>query len=474
MGLTVHNTLLSELSGLSTIRLWAPLILPKTKYRYEKVISYLDSCESGSRPEGGIKNEDFGQALSLGCEQINVDGTVDLTKKPFVSFDFYESVNKGNVRDKDILLCKDGALTGKSCKVISSLIPQDEVLINEHIFILRGNEKVVQEFLYYFTRTNIFLHQVQDLAFRKKGQPGLNLDHINFIKIPAVPIPDQLIILESLKDYEYQIQQQQSKIKSASEIIDNEIVNTFKLDLVGIKREQNNIFRFANPVDLSFRNMTLRGSSRWNKIYPLQNVMYKNNPHISRLGKYVISTRNGWSPACKDDGTKYGVLGLDGITHSGEVIFDNLKFTNQHRNNIEGIIVKEKDLYLSRGNTVDLVGLASVVSGIIEDLEVIFPDLCIRVEVDEESLSKRYLTYVINSIIGRLYFKYCSKGKNLTMAKITSADIRNFYLPIPPIQSQLEVVERIKTQLDAQKIIRKELLEISQKRDILFEKSLLV
>lgn len=99
-----------ELGKNDSIRLWLPFVLPELKYKYDKINNYLDLCESGSRPKGGIKDEDEGEAISLGGEQINVDGTVDLSKIHYVSYEFYKNSNKGKVKDSDILICKDGVI----------------------------------------------------------------------------------------------------------------------------------------------------------------------------------------------------------------------------------------------------------------------------------------------------------------------------------------------------------------------------
>ena len=82
--------------------------LPELKYPYRPFKEVIDTIESGSRPTGGINPFDQGQAISLGGEQIGADGTLCLDRIPYVSFDYYHSVNRGRVKDKDILIlsCK--------------------------------------------------------------------------------------------------------------------------------------------------------------------------------------------------------------------------------------------------------------------------------------------------------------------------------------------------------------------------------
>lgn len=156
MGLKTFTIDFAELKSNDSLRLWVPFFLPDSKFKYEKINNFLSLCESGSRPKGGIKDEDEGEAISLGGEQIGVDGNLDLSKIPYVSFDFYDNSTKGKVQDNDILICKDGALTGKTCWVEFSLFPSSQVMVNEHVYILRGNSEINQKFLFYYTTTDLF------------------------------------------------------------------------------------------------------------------------------------------------------------------------------------------------------------------------------------------------------------------------------------------------------------------------------
>ena len=107
-----------------------------------------------------------------------------------------------------------------------------------------------------------------------------------------------------------------------------------------------------------------------------------------------------------------------------------------------------------------------------DKLNIIFPDLFIRIKFDESNINKKYIAYLFNSIIGRLYFKYSAKGKNQTMVKISSSELNNFYLPIPPLPSQQEIVNRIKKELDNQLEINKVIDIERDKIDKLIEESI--
>ncbi|WP_157671903.1 hypothetical protein [Desulfuromonas soudanensis] len=118
MGVVKATVKLSSLSSNANLRLCFSKDAPKTSRELVKLLGCLSLFESGSRPKGGIVYfEDEEVALSLGGEQIGKDGKINLTNMPLVPLEFYNTTEKGMVKQDDILVCKDGALTGKCCFV---------------------------------------------------------------------------------------------------------------------------------------------------------------------------------------------------------------------------------------------------------------------------------------------------------------------------------------------------------------------
>lgn len=130
--------------------------IPEIQYPMKPFIQFVSSCEAGSRPNGGIDSRHYGQAISLGGEQIGSDGLLNSEKIPYVSYEYYNSNLKGRVHNEDILLCKDGALTGKVCIVAIDTLPSNSVMVNEHVYVVRGNETINQQFLFYLMRSPLF------------------------------------------------------------------------------------------------------------------------------------------------------------------------------------------------------------------------------------------------------------------------------------------------------------------------------
>ena len=71
------------------------------------------------------------------------NGRIKSEKVVYISEDFFEGLNKGKLKDGDILIVKDGATTGKV-----GLFQQEyeKASINEHVFLLRYNQNIINKF----------------------------------------------------------------------------------------------------------------------------------------------------------------------------------------------------------------------------------------------------------------------------------------------------------------------------------------
>lgn len=142
----------------------------------------LEIIETGSRPKGGALTHGV---PSIGAENINGFGVYDYSKDKFISAEFYNKLNRGIVKSKDVLLYKDGAYTGKVSMTLDDF-PHKQCAVNEHVFLLRTNKLATQFFLYFCLLDNSNRQKIHTLACGKAAQPGLNQNELKSvpIKIP--------------------------------------------------------------------------------------------------------------------------------------------------------------------------------------------------------------------------------------------------------------------------------------------------
>lgn len=145
--------------------------------------------ESGKRPKGGIDDSLIEGVPSLGAEVIDKLGTFDFSDVKLVPEDFYQSMKKGIGKDKDILLYKDGAYIGKITLFMDNF-PYEKYTVNEHVFLIRANNKLYQYYLYFTLNQQQYFTQMQNLN-RNAAQPGLTPSDIDIVKLCK---PDEEII----------------------------------------------------------------------------------------------------------------------------------------------------------------------------------------------------------------------------------------------------------------------------------------
>ncbi len=476
MGLKIFTTDFQNIGKEKTFRYDVDFADFQNDFLIEKYYSFNDLFEFQKNNKVDIENldDDF---LYSEIGNVSKEGEVEPVKLNFTERkeeeeNYYKKIEKGDiiqVEENDILLSKVRPNLKKYVLVDAENAKYFYTSAFVHL-----KPKKLNKILYYSLRT-IFYDNLIAISRQGKGYPTLKEDDFLYLKFDK-NIIDKFInkndqIVAQIDPIEKKIKELKAQITPPQEVINKVFAREFGFDLEAVN-EVEKIRYFKINTDITYRNRNLRSSVRWNKIKPIQQVLYKDNPYIEKLGKFIVSTKNGWSPNCKETDTENAVFGVNSISKAGYINFDDIKCSDENRNDIEDYFVKENDLFVSRGNTVDLVALASVVKDLPEEQNYIFPDLFIRIELNITLLNKEYLALLFNSIIGRYYFKYSAKGKNQTMVKISSEELNNFFLPVPPIKAQQKIVDEIKAELDKQEEIKSKIESERNKIDEIIEKAI--
>ena len=385
--------------------------------------------------------------------------------------EYVDDYSRFIIQNSDILI----GLTGdgkffKTCFVENLDI---SILLNQRVGIIRVKQNVKNvspKFVSLLFNSNKVQNQIRIVAMGKTQKNVSPFDILN-VKIPKLDYNTQIELLQIIEPIETEITNlKTSKLKPLN-IINKVFSEAFDvpLDMVTELDKTNKLtVKFSN---INANNSHLRSGMRWNKMQFIQDKLYEKIDSIKVLGNYIKNTKNGWSPLSVEDGEGTPVLGQEHFAFDGVVKIEPSKFTEETRNNIEDFYIKKGDFFVSRGNTVDLVALASIVQDEVID-DILFPDLYIKIEFDETELNQEYIAYLFNSFFGRLYFKYVAKGKNQTMVKISSGELLNFRFPLPNKKKQAEIVEKIKIQIDAQNLIDQQIEQKQQQINVIIENAI--
>ena len=161
-----------------------------------------------------------------------------------------------------------------------------------------------------------------------------------------------------------------------------------------------------------------------------------------RLGEIIKEPpRNGYSPKAVDFETPIKTLKLGAVTYG---IFDptEYKYINEEIPKDAYCWLKNGDFLIERSNSVEYVGICAVYTG--KDNEFMYPDLLMRFRT-YDVLVKEYIHSAIISPFNRQYFMNNAKGTQKTMPKINQECVVNTMIPLPPLEEQKEIVNRVET-----------------------------
>lgn len=163
-----------------------------TGWKVAELETALSVLEVGGRPKGGVGGITVG-IPSIGAESIVGVGHFDFGKTKYVPVEFYEGMKKGHIQNNDVLLYKDGGRPGEYEPHVSMFgdgFPFEKCSINEHVYRLRTNNLLSQEYLYFWLTSELAMAEM-----RVKGTgvaiPGLNSTAVRSL---TVLVPPKLII----------------------------------------------------------------------------------------------------------------------------------------------------------------------------------------------------------------------------------------------------------------------------------------
>ena len=153
----------------------------------------------------------------------------------------------------------------------------------------------------------------------------------------------------------------------------------------------------------------------------------------------LIGPENGLSPKPSNIETKYRCLTLTATT-SGDFKGEFYKYVEISDKEAEANFLKENDLLIQRGNSIDYVGIAAIYDG--KDDDFIYPDLMMRLRLSS-LVNLKYVHLTLISKDGRSYFRSVATGTQGNMPKVNQTAVNSTPIPLPPLAEQSRIVTRV-------------------------------
>jgi type I restriction enzyme, S subunit len=264
-------------------------------------------------------------------------------------------------------------------------------------------EIIHPDFLRYYFRTPQLAQQAQDLSKGAAAISKLTLNPPQFwdLIIPLPPLEEQRRIVAKIEELA-------AKIEKAMRL-----------------RQQTN-----DETDLLLPSLITR--------------LLGSIPINRYLGEVLLEDpKNGWSARCDNVETGIPVLTLSAVT-GFRYREKKFKRTSEPISSSAGYWLRKGDLLITRSNSLELVGHAAIYNGVPNPC--IYPDLMMRLVVDEKGVEKGFVHWWLRSAMVREYIQRSAKGTSPTMKKISQTTVRN--IPFPSSKLSLSEQRRIIAYLD--------------------------
>lgn len=309
-----------------------------THWISRRLSTCFSTIESGAREQSKVSETDG--VPNLGGEHIGKDGEIIPKGMRYVSKEFYNTMRSGKIKIDDLLLVKDGATIGKI--VCVKKMPYPDCSINEHVYILRTENNVCSQYIYYLFRSIPIQDQIW-LNVRGSAQPGLTQQFLKSIAIYLPLIEEQNRIARYL-DYK------------------NHLINKY----IRIKKKQIELLKELKQVVINDA-VTGKIDVRTGKTYPKYKDsgidwmgMIPEEWEVNRL-KRISSIRYGLGQPPKEKETGLPLIRATNVK-SGNIVANDL------------LLVDSADVPLSRDAFLKKDEIIVVRSGALTGDSAIIPD----------------------------------------------------------------------------------------------------
>ncbi len=184
------------------------------------------------------------------------------------------------------------------------------------------------------------------------------------------------------------------------------------------------------------------------------------NWRLARLGEIALYLDAGKSPDCIKEnviGDEWGVITTTAIQANNFCENENKRLPNDFVINRD-IKIERNDILITRAGPMTRTGIMCLVENI--RFNLLLSDKTVRVNINDENINKKFIVNAINSPCVRLQIINMMSGMDKQQVNISQEKIRKIIIPIPPIEEQQRIVDKINDimpKIDEYEKIEKEL-----------------
>jgi type I restriction enzyme S subunit len=313
------------------------------------------------------------------------------------------------------------------------IVPEDweNVVVTGHFAVYEADRtRLLPEFFQRLIQTSFFKTHLWRNKVGAEGRKEVKLDFFESQLIPLPPVAEQRAIVERWRSAQSQIAAASVRVEKVSGRIDYDCYAAIGFKIAERKTPPK---VFAAPWagfgrwSVSFNQQTLTGMNLEAGKYPL-----------ATLDSLLTLVQYGTSEKANEQGRGVPVLRIGNIKDR-VVDMTNLKHIELPPKTVESLTLKDGDMLIIRtSGSRDLVGTCAVFHG---SEQAVFASYLIRLRFDTTRANPDYVCWFLNSALGRQQVD--SISRQIMQNNINSEEIRTLCIPLPPLEIQHKLVERV-------------------------------
>lgn len=342
------------------------------------------------------------------------------------------------LNNNDILFARSGATVGKSYIHKKNSVPYECFFAGYMIRFIFDETKVVPDYIFAYTQLRAYAEWVTSIQ-RAAGQPNINAEEYKSLQIPLPPIATQNQIVDKMAAAYADKKAMEEK---ARELLDG--ADDFLLSELGISLpdETENAISgrifYPNFSDVFGSRMDGNAyhNNRVNAIKSISSGAYE----TKKLGN-LCSFRKSIVSESSDDIPYIGLENIESDTGFYTPSKTKVDFSSAVSFELGFVLFPKLRPYLNKVYYAEFDGVCST------EFHVL----------DVPELNNEYLSNFLRSqIVVRQTIQLMSGN---TLPRLQTEDIRSLLVPIPPLDKQKKIVEKIDSIRSQAKQIRKEAVE---------------
>lgn len=329
-----------------------------------------------------------------------VDGELNEAEFNYISEEKYDALRAGKIQQGDILYCLRGSL-GKTAIVHQKF----KGAISSSLCILRANQSLLKEYLYYLLCSNVIGHQ-QVLAENGSAQPNLSAASVMDYMIPLSPLAEQHRIVDRIESLFAKLDEARQKAQDA--------LDSFETRKAAILHRA-----FTGELTARWRKEHGVGMESWENLKIGTYAQVKGGKRLPKGHKLV--TERTTHPYLRIADFGDGTINDSDLNYITEDTFSQIK----------NYIINKEDVYIS---IVGSIGKAGVIPESLNGANL--------TENAARIISSRTLPRYLSSFLSspKAQNDIQNRIRSATLGKLSLLNIKDIETPVPSIEEQTEIV----------------------------------